>query len=339
MAALGRLTMQQREQTDTSEDRPGSSRELTGCVFDIQRFSIHDGPGIRTTVFLKGCPLRCAWCHNPEGMTSAQTISYSPEKCIACGECVRICEHHAHRLEERGNGSGVVHAYDRQRCEACGRCTTHCDARALEAVGRTLTVEDVMKEVRQDKVFYETSGGGLSVSGGEPLAQLDFTSALLSAAGHEGIHRCVETSGFASSSRILSLLPVVDLFLFDFKETDTRRHAEFTGQPNHLILSNLRALHDAGANLQLQCPIIPGFNDREDHIDGIAALALSLPNLIGVQLLPYHPLGKSKMDRFGLSAAANLPNEPLPKARLEFWIHCLQKRGVHVLSNNLSAPR
>jgi pyruvate formate lyase activating enzyme len=266
-------------------------------------------------------------------MNSSQTISFLPSKCIACGECVQICEHHAHSLESTGkNGSSVTHNYDRERCEACGRCTEHCDARALEAVGRTLTVEEVMNEVRQDKAFYSASGGGLSVSGGEPLAQIDFTIELLSAAGREGIHRCVETSGFAGWARFRSLLPVVDLFLFDFKETDPSRHIEFTGQSNDLILSNLRSLHDRGATIQLQCPIIPEFNDREEHIDGIAELALSLPNLAGVQLLPYHPLGKSKIERFGLSSAADLPNEPLPQARLQTWIRRLRDRGVRMVS-------
>jgi len=332
--------MPQREQTETAAENAALARDLTGRIFDIQRFSIHDGPGIRTTVFLKGCPLRCVWCHNPEGMNASQVISFSPEKCIACGECVRICEHHAHAFDAAGaNGSGMRHVYDRGRCEACGRCTEHCDTRALEAVGRNLTVAEVMKEVRQDKAFYATSGGGLSISGGEPLAQIDFTIALLTAAGEEGIHRCVETCGFASWARLAPLVPLVDLFLFDFKEIDPQRHAEFTGQSNEIVLKNLRALHNAGARIQIQCPIVPGFNDREDHIDGIAALALSMPNLAGVQLLPYHPLGKSKLERFGLHPASNLPHEPLPKARLELWINRLRKQGVRVLNASNSTTR
>ena len=332
--------MPQREQTETAAEKAALARELTGRIFDIQRFSIHDGPGIRTTVFLKGCPLRCVWCHNPEGMNSSQVISFLPEKCIACGECVRICEHHAHGFEAAGaNGSGVTHVYDRDRCEACGRCTEHCAARALEAVGRDLTVAEVMKEVRQDKAFYATSGGGLSISGGEPLAQIDFTIALLTATGEEGFHSCVETCGFASWARFKPLLSLVDLFLFDFKETDPQRHAEFTGQSNEVILKNLRALSDIGAKIQLQCPLVPGFNDREEHIDGIAALALSMPGITGVQLLPYHPLGKSKLDRFGLRPATNLSNEPLPKARLELWIDRLRAQGVRVLNASNSNSR
>ncbi|HZP02117.1 MAG TPA: glycyl-radical enzyme activating protein [Terriglobia bacterium] len=318
--------------------QPGPRRDtnavaVEGRVFDIQRFSIHDGPGIRTTVFLKGCPLRCLWCHNPEGMSAAEVVSFLPERCIGCGDCVRACPHDAHRLEApEGNGHRVVHVYHRARCETCGQCTQICDTRALEWVGRHMTVEQVMSEVRRDRAFYETSGGGLTLSGGEPLAQIEFTVALLCAAREEGFHRVVETSGFVSWQRFERLLPLVDLFLFDFKETDPLRHAEFTGQSNEIILKNLRALVGQGARVQMQCPIVPGFNDREDHLEGIRALASSLPNLAGVQLLPYHPLGKSKLQRFGLTLAAELPSEPLPPAVLDRWVNDLRERGVPVIN-------
>lgn len=321
------------ETTPETDGVPGGA--LTGRVFDIQRFSIHDGPGIRTTVFLKGCPLRCLWCHNPEGLSGSQLISFRSEKCIACGECVRTCAHGAHRLE--ASDSAVVHLYDRERCEACGNCTQSCDTQALESVGRAMTVEEVMQEVRQDRAFYETSGGGLTVSGGEPLAQLNFTLALLSAAKNEGFHCCIETAGFVSWKRLQPLLPFVDLFLFDFKETDPERHAAFTGQSNEIILQNLRTLHEAGATIELQCPIVPGFNDREDHLAGVAALARSLPGLAGVRLLAYHPLGKSKLQRFGLIPAANAPSEPLGQARLEYWTNWLSGRGVRVLNINIAS--
>ncbi len=324
-------------QDDNGRENTGAEGAPRGRVFDIQRFSIHDGPGIRTTVFLKGCPLRCLWCHNPEGMSPSPVISFLPEKCMACGECVRTCPNGAHRFTSGGNGSTSTHDYDRERCEACGRCTVTCDTRALEFVGRRVTVDEVMKEVLQDRAFYITSGGGLTVSGGEPLAQCDFTRELLAAARDEGIHRCVETSGFASWARFKPVLHLVDLFLFDFKETDSRRHAEFTGQSNEIILQNLRALHAAGANIQLQCPIVPGFNDREDHFAGIAALARSLPRLQGVRLLPYHPLGKSKLERFGLRAAVNLPDEPLQRTQLAAWTRWLREKGVRVLNTDGSA--
>jgi pyruvate formate lyase activating enzyme len=314
---------------------------LLGGVFDIQRFSLHDGPGIRTTVFLKGCPLRCLWCHNPEGMSATSEVSWLPEKCIACGECVSTCPKGAHQLEaSESQGSQVTHVYDRQVCAACGQCADSCDTGALEFVGRFMSVDDVMKEVNQDRTFYANSGGGITISGGEPLAQIDFTTALLRAAREEELHRCVETSGFASWERLRALVPLVNLFLFDWKETDEKRHADFTGQSNRIILENLQALHKMGARIQLQCPIIPGFNDREDHLAGIADLALRLCNLEGVRLLPYHPLGKSKLERFGLKLSLRVPPEPLDQAQLDRWTNWLRDQGVRVLdtSGSPAAP-
>lgn len=320
--------------TATSEpQRDSPSTTPLGRVFDIQRFSVHDGPGIRTTVFLKGCPLRCVWCHNPEGIDAAPMVSFLPEKCLVCGECVRACAQGAHRLEGSDVvGHPVVHLYNRDACETCGTCTRYCDSGALEFVGGLMTVEDVMKEVLQDKTFYASSGGGMTLSGGEPLAQIDFTVAILRAAQEQGIHRCLETSGFANWERFRPLLPLVDLFLFDCKETDPQRHKAFTGQSNQLIIENLWRLHEVGARVQLQCPIIPGFNDREDHFTGIAALAQSLPRLDGVQLLPYHPLGESKLQRFGLSPLANVPHQPMDPAQIDHWSNWLRERGVRVVN-------
>jgi len=316
----------------TSHPDPSFS-EPRGRVFDIQRFSVHDGPGIRTTVFLKGCPLRCLWCHNPEGISAAPQVSFLPEKCLACGECVRICTHDAHRLEgSYRSGEPIVHAYNREACETCGECTRHCDSGSLEFVGRPMTVEDVMKEVGQDRTFYAGTGGGVTISGGEPLSQIDFTVALLHAARDMGIHRCLETSGFASWERFRPLLPLVDLFLYDCKETDPHRHETFTGQSNQLIIENLWRLHEAGARVQLQCPIVPGFNDRQDHFTAIAALAQSLPRLDGVQLLPYHPLGESKLQRFGLNPAADMPRQPMDPAELDRWASWLREKGVRVVN-------
>jgi glycyl-radical enzyme activating protein len=306
---------------------------VMGRVFDIQRFSLHDGPGIRTTVFLKGCPLRCLWCHNPEGISASPSVSFLPEKCMACGECVRVCTHGAHRLEgPEPLDSKVTHVYDREACTTCGECTDLCDSGTLEFVGRPVTVEEVMQEVSQDRAFYRTSGGGITISGGEPLSQIHFTLALLRAAREQGIHRCIETSGFASWERFRAILPLVNLFLFDCKETDAQRHREFTGKSNLLILENLRALHAAGAMVELQCPIVPGLNDREDHFAGIATLAQSLPNLQGVRLLPYHPLGKSKLQRFGLAPPPLAPHKPLEPSHLDRWTAWLRQKGVRVLN-------
>lgn len=316
----------------TESSRPSAGASLAaGRVFDIQRFSTEDGPGIRTTVFLKGCPLRCAWCHNPEGLSAQPSISYSPGKCIDCGECVAVCATGSHRIEKGQSGSSPSHTYSRENCESCGRCTKSCPTHALELLGRELTVEEVLAEVLEDRAFYPHSGGGLTLSGGEPLAQVDFAIALLDAARKEGLHCCVETSGFATWSRFSRLLPVVDLFLYDYKETDPARHREYTGQSNEIILENLHALHDSGAAIELDCPIVPGFNDREDHLAGIIGLARSLPRLRGVRLLPYHPLGRDKLKRLGLPPLTPEPGA-VGAAKIASWIGRLRGHGVQVLN-------
>jgi pyruvate formate lyase activating enzyme len=322
-------------QTESHTDSTPHNRATVGRVFNIQRFSIHDGPGIRTAVFLKGCPLHCLWCHNPEGISFEPSVSFMPDKCLACGECVRICEHEAHELRPSGDEPGAAtHLYNREVCAKCGECTDHCDAQALEFVGRSTTVDAVMREVLEDVRFYQSSGGGMTLTGGEPLARFEFTMELLKAARAAGIHCCVETSGFASWKRFETLAPLVDLFLFDFKETDPARHREFTGQSNVLILENLLALHATGARIQLQCPIIPGCNDREDHFAGIAALANSLPHLEGVRLLPYHPLGKSKLARFGLAEERRMARQPMDPTRIDYWCGWLANRGVKILNRS-----
>ncbi len=265
---------------------------ITGVVFDIQRFSIHDGPGIRTTVFVKGCPLRCAWCHNPEGLSPAPQLAFTPSLCIGCGYCRERCERDGHTF------SPEAHTLDRACCIACFSCVEGCYSRALEVVGRNVTVGEIIEEVLKDQPFYEESGGGLTVSGGEPLAQAEFTAALLRAARREGINTCVETSGGGEQEDLLRLAQFTDLFLYDYKETDPARHEQYTGLSNALILENLRALDAAGATIILRCPIISGVNDREDHYRGIAATVRSLRNCQAVHLMNYHRLGAAKEERF-----------------------------------------
>jgi len=301
---------------------------LIGRIFDVQRFSTHDGPGIRTTVFLKGCPLGCLWCHNPEGLSPDRHLSFSPEKCIGCGDCVGVCPSHVHRLEP--SGDRLVHVLDRGPCRLCGACAAACVAGALEMVGRDISVAEALGEVLEDRAFYGPSGGGLTLSGGEPLVQFDFTAALLEAAKQEGIHCCLETSGLAPWHQFETLLGLVDLFFYDYKETDPERHAQYTGVSNAVILDNLRALYSRGARIALRCPIIPGSNDREDHFAGIAALAREMPKLEQIELLPYHPLGRGKVERLGMAASPS-PAMPAPdRAAIEQWIGWFAARGVPV---------
>ena len=291
---------------------------MKGRIFQIQRFSIQDGPGIRTTVFLKGCPLQCLWCHNPESRSPKRQLFFSPAQCIGCGECFERCPQHAHQME---NG---VHALDREACVACGVCTEHCYTGALEMVGRDVTVEEVLAEVLKDRPFYETSGGGMTLSGGEPLAQFEFSRAILTAARASGLHTCVETSGFAPFANLSALLPLVDLFYIDCKETDPARHLEYTGVPRAPIVENLTRLDALGAVTTLRCPIIPGLNAREDHFQGIVALANRLQHVKEVQLLPYHPLGRSKLERLGQPDSN--PDWHFPeKAEVETWIETVAR--------------
>ncbi len=297
-----------------------------GIIFDIQRFSLHDGPGIRTTVFMKGCPLRCWWCHNPEGISSQPLLSFLPDKCIGCGFCFKVCPRRAHRME------GGRHVLDREKCIRCGACTVECCSGALELAGKKVTVEEVIREVLKDRPFYETSGGGMTLSGGEPTYQMAFTEALLQAAKNEGLHTCMETCGYADYNRFERLLPLVDQFLFDFKESDPERHLEYTGVSNARILANLRALIKHGASVLLRCPMIPGCNDREDHLEAIAAISRELPNLAGVELMPYHGLGTGKLERFGLDATRHTNTQAPTPATVAAWGTYLRERGVQVVN-------
>ncbi|HOF40233.1 MAG TPA: glycyl-radical enzyme activating protein [Candidatus Hydrogenedentes bacterium] len=306
--------------------------ELRGNIFEIQRFSIHDGPGIRTTVFMKGCPMRCVWCHNPESITPGPSLAFDPRLCIGCGYCFRVCPQGAHRME------GTAHILDRTRCAVCGTCTEECYSQALELVGREMSVDDVMNVVVRDMPFYETSGGGMTLSGGEPAFQPDFSMGLLRAARDHGIHTVVQTCGYAEARVFEAMMPPVDLFLFDIKETDPGRHIAFTGVSFRRIHENLRALHDAGAAVLLRSPIIPGCNEREEFLAGIQALAASLPNLAGVELMPCNPLSESKVQRFGVDPASRASTAPSNAGLVEHWCARLRAAGLRVLNEAPAIP-
>lgn len=266
---------------------------MNGTIFNIQKFCVNDGPGIRTTVFLKGCPLRCIWCHNPESKKTAPEMFYNAQKCVKCGRCAKACDKVCHEF------SDDVHLYDREKCAVCGKCAEVCPTEALETAGYEISVEDVLRDVLKDKIFYDNSGGGMTVSGGEPMLQFDFTLSLMKAAKEAGLHTCMETCGYAPEERYREIAPYVDIFLFDYKITDPEKHRECTGVTNELILSNLRMLDGAGSKTILRCPIIPTVNDTEEHLSAIANLANSLSNVLEINIEPYHPLGSGKSEMLG----------------------------------------
>ncbi len=266
-----------------------------GIVFDIQRFSLHDGPGIRTTIFLKGCSLSCDWCHNPEAISPAPQLAYQLDQCDQCLECIGSCPNGAH---SELNG---MHVYDRTLCQSCGDCVEVCPQGALSMTGKRMTVDEIMAIVKRDRAYYDLSGGGVTLSGGEPLVQFDFARDLFDAAKSSGTNCCLETCGAVSQDRFAELLPLVDVFLFDYKATDSETHRRLTGASNELILSNLDFLYNNGANIHLRCPLIPGVNDEAEHLAGIAALSARYPRIEKVELLPYHNIGNSKYERYGLT--------------------------------------
>ena len=259
--------------------------EQKGLVFGIQHFSIHDGEGIRSNVFLKGCPLRCLWCHNPEGLSAQIGIQYIQNKCRGCGRCGYIFKN-MHDLYIKSEEEKQAYA-------------AQCVYGALEPVGKWMTVTEVIDDVMKDLCFFKESNGGITVSGGEPMLQHEYTLALLKEAKKRGIQTAMETSGFALLKQYKQVLPYVDEFLWDYKETDETKHKKFTGVSNQRILENLDALYKDGANIILRCPIIPGLNDTEEHFRGIAKRSRQMKNLKGVELMPYHKFGVAKDARIG----------------------------------------
>lgn len=266
-----------------------------GIVFDIERFAVHDGPGIRTTVFFKGCPLRCTWCHNPEALSPEPQLAQFKRNCIGCGACVRNCPLGAIVTSPEG----VV--IDREVCDNCGACTEECYAEALVMSGREVTAAEVMAEVKKDLVFYRNSGGGMTLSGGEPLLQPEFTEALLSLARDADIHTCLDTSGYADWHVIEPLLPLTDLVLYDVKTLSPAAHREHVGGDVERIVDNLKRICGRSVPVRLRVPVVPGYTDAPDDMVAIAELAKTLPSVEAVDLLRYHELGESKYANLGLT--------------------------------------
>jgi pyruvate formate lyase activating enzyme len=295
-----------------------------GLVFDIKRYAIHDGPGIRIVIFLKGCNLNCAWCHNPEGIALAQERMYTPARCIACGTCVEACPNHALTL----TSDGIV--TDTELCRMCGKCAEVCPTKAIEMSGNPMTVEEIMTEIEKERVFFEQSGGGVTFSGGEPLLHHEFLIQLLDESRARGIHTAVDTAGFVNTTILLEVAKRTDLFLYDLKMMDSDRHRKWTGVPNEKILENIRVLAETGAQLIVRIPLVGGVNDDEENITATARFVASLAGQRPtVNLLPYHKIAMTKYAKLGRDEEFQLLEEPGQEA-IKRAIEIFAENGVEV---------
>ncbi len=272
-------------------------------ISDLKRFAVHDGDGIRTTVFFKGCSLRCVWCHNPEGISFTPQIAYYENKCIGCGECVVRCRHGGHICTD------TAHLYRRESCIGCGACVSACLGDALTFYGKEVTVDELLPLLLEDREFYETTNGGVTLSGGECLMQAQFCGELLHRLKEEGIHTAVDTCGFVPRTALDTVIPWTDVFLYDLKAYDEDVHIRCTGQSNRMILDNLQYLDSLGAQTEIRIPYVPGYND--DQIDRIAGFVKSLHNVRRVKVLPYHNYAGSKYAALGMTNTLpeNLPSD------------------------------
>ena len=267
---------------------------MTGKVFDIKRYSIHDGPGIRTTVFLKGCSLRCLWCHNPESADPGPELMHWPGRCSRCYACIEVCPKGA--IAKDAAGAVVI---DRNACDLCGKCAEACLYDAMQMVGREMSVEDVLAEVEKDRVFYEQSGGGLTLSGGDPFVQSAFAEALLDGCRARGIRTAVDTAGFSKNGVLDRMASKTDLILYDLKCMDDARHKELTGVSNVPIIDNLKRLAAGRTEVWVRIPLVPGVNDDDENIRRTIAFLSSLKTIRRVGILPYHSGGLEKARRIG----------------------------------------
>lgn len=294
---------------------------MKGRIFDIKRFAVHDGDGVRTTVFFKGCPLRCQWCHNPEGLRAERQIALFDHLCTKCGDCASVCGRGVHRLADG------THSIARENCVFCGACVRKCPADALKIYGKDVTAEELLPLLLEDREFYEASGGGVTLSGGECLLQGDFCAELLGMLKKEGVHTAVDTCGLVDRATLAKVLPATDLFLYDIKAADSEVHRNCTGVGNERILENLRFLDGAGARIEVRIPFVPERNDGE--IRGIAELLKPLRHLSGVRVLPYHNYAAGKYASLGMEndLPPRLPTEEEVAAAKEI----LQNTGLPVI--------
>lgn len=275
---------------------------MTGLISDIKRFAVHDGDGIRTTVFLKGCPLKCVWCHNPEGIAFQPQIAYYKHKCIGCGQCVPVCPQNAHSME---NG----HRFDAEKCIACGACAKVCLGEALTYYGKEMTVGEVLEILLEDKIFYESSNGGITLSGGECLMQPEFCAELLKKCKDNGLHTAVDTCGYVSKETLDKVIPYTDIFLYDIKAIDEDVHIRCTGRPNQIILDNLKYLDENGCKTEIRIPYVPEWN--ADQMEKIRDFLSELNHVQKIKVLAYHNFAGSKYDALSMenTLPAVLPGE------------------------------
>jgi len=269
---------------------------MKGLVFNIQKYSIHDGPGIRTLVFLKGCPLRCLWCSNPESQNPEMELNYDPAMCTSCHACVSACPTGAIKKGLTAQRGIVI---DRQKCNACGKCVAVCPSGALTFYGRWMSAKQVVAEVEKDMPFYRRSGGGVTLSGGEPLLQPDFAGEILAGCKHAGIHTAVETAGAVPWDKVEKVLKYTDMVLYDIKVMDPARHKAFTGISNELILENAVKIAKTGVQMLIRTPVVPCYTDDMQNLIQIAEFAAGLGRIREIHLLPYHSYGAGKYQRLG----------------------------------------
>lgn len=289
-------------------------------IVEIKRFAVHDGDGIRTTVFMKGCPLACVWCHNPEGIGFDAQLAYNENKCISCGECALVCPENAHDMREG------KHEFDRDKCIACGKCEAACLNGALKFYGRETSVPELLPILLEDKDFYDSTGGGVTLSGGECLMQADFCAELLRELKQCGVHTAVDTCGFVSKEAIDKVMPYTDVFLYDVKAFDETVHMTCTGHSNRVILDRLKYIDECGKEIEIRIPYVPGFND--DQMEKIAGYLAELKHLTKVRVLPYHNYAGSKYEALGMENT--LPERRPDDDKIKAAKQVIQDYGLQV---------
>ena len=291
-------------------------------IFDIKRYAINDGPGIRIVIFMKGCNLNCAWCHNPEGISSGTERMYSSGKCIRCGTCVVACPEKAIILTPEGIST------DTQRCKLCGRCAEVCPAKAIELSGKPQSIATLIDIIEKERIFFDQLGGGVTFSGGEPMLQSESLIELLDECGRQGIHRAIDTAGLVNTEILLEVAKRTDLFLYDLKMMDSEKHQKWTEVPNEKILENLKVLSKTGATIIIRIPLIGGVNDDVENIVETARFISALPGEVkGVNLLPYHKIAQTKYGKLGRPNDFKLLEEPTKDAQLRA-IAIFQEYGI-----------